>query len=283
MAVNENAEKPIEVWGVLNVTPDSFSDGGSFFEPAAACRQVERMLCEGADVIDIGGQSTRPRGSAYGAGAAPVSVEEELRRIIPAIIEAKRLGAKVSVDTQQASVAVAALERGADIVNDVSCGRSQELIKNVALGGAELVLMHSRDTFEARSPYSVYKNIVADVLVELGSAYQNAVALGVAKDKLWIDPGLGFSKTPNQSIVLLANIRKLVETGIPVLIGASRKSWIAHVMTDFGMEAPLPQDRLGGSLAAVGAAYVARVRAVRVHDVAATVQYLRVLRAIGAA
>ncbi len=267
-----------EVWGVLNVTPDSFSDGGLHDELPRALAHARRMIAEGADVIDVGGESSRPPGSTYGAGAARVSIEEELRRVVP-VVEALAGEARISVDTVKAEVARAALEAGASIVNDVSCGASAELLDVVAAKGAQLVLMHSRDGGRVDAATTAYADLVADVLGELEAAVERAVARGVDRARIWIDPGIGFAKSAAQSLSLLGNLDAFVRTGYPVLVGASRKSFLARAGAGGGGE-PAPTERLGASVAAMTVAVLAGARAVRVHDVFESVQAARLAEAM---
>lgn len=262
----------VEIWGVLNVTPDSFSDGGRFVALDAAVAQAERLRAEGADVIDVGGASSRPPGKTYGAGAAPVSADEELARVIPVVEALVARRARVSVDTTRAAVADAALARGASIVNDVSMGSEDALLDVVARHGAELVLMHTRDAGRVDASTTAYEDVVEDVLAELRAAIARAVARGVAPERVWIDPGVGFAKTAPQSAALLGATQRLVASGHRVLVGASRKSFIAQLAPAPDGSPPPPDARLGGSLAAVTAAVLGGAHAVRVHDVAASRQ-----------
>lgn len=268
----------VEVWGILNVTPDSFSDGGAHFGVSEALAHAMRMLAEGADVIDVGGASSRPKGTTYGAGAATVSLEEELRRTVPVIEAIARAAprATVSIDTTSAEVAAAALMAGARIVNDVSMGRSETLLEVCAAHDAELVLMHTREDGRIDATTSRYDDLVADVIAELEVALARARARGVARERLWIDPGLGFAKTAPQSMQLLAATERLAQTGWPVLVGASRKSFLG---VHAGMDtAPPALERLGASVAAASLAAHGGARAVRVHDVRETRQAVSVAR-----
>lgn len=258
----------VAVWGVLNVTPDSFSDGGAFLDRDDAVEQGVRMLREGADVIDVGGESSRPKGATYGAGAETVEVAEEIRRVVPVIEDlCSKHGAVVSIDTVKPEVARAAIKAGATIVNDVSCGASNELLRVVADRNASLVLMHSRDKGQIDETTTAYADVVGDVLRELEQAVERAVAAGVAIEKIWIDPGLGFAKTATQSMTLLAHIDTFVATGHPVLIGASRKSFIAEAARSADGQKPDAQQRIGGTASAVTMSVIAGAHAVRVHDV----------------
>jgi len=270
-----------QVWGVLNVTPDSFSDGGLYSDLDAAVERARVMLREGVDVIDVGGASSRPRGVLYGQGAEPVGLDEELARTVPVVRElVTRLGARVSIDTVRAEVAAACLEAGASIVNDVSCGQSAALLEVAARGAAGLVLMHSRGDGAVTPPHTDYQDLLAEVRDELGMAAQRAQLQGVARERIWIDPGLGFAKTAAQSLELLAGLQALVATGLPVLVGASRKGFIGQTAPDPNGAVPGPTERAGGTAAAVTAAVLAGAAAVRVHDVALMRQAVLVARAI---
>ena len=266
-----------EVWGILNVTPDSFSDGGLHFREDAAVARALAMLDEGADVIDVGGASSRPRGLTYGEGAAPVGVDEEIRRVVPVIetLLSRAPEAVVSIDTTSAEVADAALSAGARIVNDVSMGRSEALLEVCARHAVELVLMHTRADGRIDETTTGYDDLVGDVLRELEVALVRARERGVSR--LWIDPGLGFAKTASQSMKLLRSTRTLADAGVPVLIGASRKSFLAQHAKDALGRAPHADARLGASLAAVAIAAIGGARAVRVHDVRESRQALQIL------
>lgn len=239
------------------------------------------MVREGADVVDVGGESSRPPGKTYGDGFAHVSVEDEITRVVPVVERVVReLGCPVSVDTVKGEVARAALAAGAGLVNDVSGAPAEALLDAVAEHGAELVIMHSRGRGRVDATTTAYRDLVGEVLAELEAQVERAVARGVSRDRVWIDPGIGFAKTAAQSASLLGNLDAFVETGYPVLVGASRKSFIAGAMTAAGAEAPSPAERLGGSLAAVAAAARAGCAAVRVHDVFPSVQAARVTEAM---
>jgi dihydropteroate synthase len=257
-----------EIWGVLNVTPDSFSDGGLCFTEQAALQRGRQMLEQGAVVLDVGGESSRPAGSVYGAGAQRIDAEEEARRVVPVIGALKALHGRLSVDTVKGEVARQAIEAGATIVNDVSCGASDELLRVVANAGVELVLMHTRGHGELSEQNVHYDDVVKEVIDELLLAVERAVAAGVVRESIWIDPGIGFAKTANQSLELLARIDELVVTGYPVLVGPSRKSFIADAAPNANGARPSPAERVGGTAAAVAAAAAGGARAVRVHDVA---------------
>lgn len=272
-----------QIWGVLNVTPDSFSDGGRFVDPAAALEHARAMLADGADVIDIGGASSRPRGQLYGDGAREVPEAEEIARVQPVVRAVVReFGARVSVDTTRAAVARAALDEGASIINDVSFGASPELLDVAARYGAECVLMHTRGSGEVVPANTDYVDVVAEVTAALMEAVDRACRHGIARDKLWIDPGLGFAKTAKQSLTLLAHTGVLVATGIRVLSGPSRKGFIAELAPRASGERPPPAEREPGTLAAVTVAVLQGASAVRVHDVAATRQALLLADAVAA-
>lgn len=257
-----------QIWAVLNVTPDSFSDGGEAVTLEAALGKAKRLLSEGADVIDVGGASSRPPGKTYGAGAGPVSIEEELRRVVPVVRALTReLGVRVSVDTTRAEVARASLDAGALIINDVSNGASDALLETVAAASAELVLMHNRGDGSIAGANIEYASVVDDVLAELSASAVRASCAGISFNKIWLDPGIGFAKTSEHSIELLAKLPRLAELGYPVLIGPSRKSFIAALERAAGVPESGPAQRLGGTAAAVAAAVLGGARGVRVHDV----------------
>ncbi|MCG8553963.1 MAG: dihydropteroate synthase [Proteobacteria bacterium] len=258
-----------EIWGVLNVAPDSFSDGGRYSELGAALEHGRRLLSQGAHVVDVGGQSSRPAGRTYGSGARSVPAEVEAARVVPvvrALVEQSR-AVRISVDTTKAEVARQALAAGATIVNDVSCGAHEELLQVVAASGAELVLMHTRGAGQIDAENTKYDDVVLDVRREVLAAAQRAVAHGVPRSAIWIDPGIGFAKTWDQSLTLLANLGAFVDTDHRVLVGASRKSFIAEVAAAASGRKPSPLEREGGTAAAVTASVLAGAHAVRVHEV----------------
>ena len=258
-----------KVMGVLNVTPDSFSDGGCYTEVSRAVSRGLAMVEEGADIIDVGGESTRP-------GGRPVNAAEEMERVLPVIESlAKRTDALISVDTTKPEVAAAALAHGAGMLNDVSCLRADnEIAVLAAKSGAVLVLMHSRGTPETMGSMTDYTDPVAEVNAELLVAVSRAEAAGVQRDRIWLDPGIGFAKTAEQSLTLIARLRALAALGFPVLVGPSRKSFIGEVAPSE------PNDRIGGTAAAVTAAILGGAHAVRVHDVRIMRQAAQVARAI---
>jgi dihydropteroate synthase len=252
------------VMGVLNVTPDSFSDGGRFLDPAAAIEQAHRLAEDGADIIDIGAESTRPYGDA-----APVDAAEERRRLEPVIDAVIGLGVPVSIDTMKAEVAAWALDRGVAIANDVwGLQRDAAMADVVAARGAPVIVMHNRDKVDE----------TIDILADMDAFFTRTIAIaeaaGIARDRLVLDPGIGFGKTPAQSLEALAGLPRLARFGLPILVGASRKRFI-----DFVSPSP-PDRRLGGSIAAHLLAVLDGANIVRVHDVAATVQALKVAAAI---
>jgi dihydropteroate synthase len=257
------------VMGVLNVTPDSFSDGGEFEDPISAVEHGRQMVADGAAIIDVGGESTRP-------GADEVSPAEEIARVRPVVSTlARDFGVPVSVDTRHASVARAAVEAGASIVNDVSGFRDAEMI-NVALDcDAGLVIMHMLGEPKTMQAEPRYGDVVDDVGRYLLGRARTLEELGVAHERICIDPGIGFGKTLEQNLELLRRLHELATYGYPVLVGSSRKSLIGMVLGE-----PDPKQRLEGSLAiaAWSAAHGADI--VRVHDVNETVRVLRMWRAI---
>jgi dihydropteroate synthase len=246
------------VMGVLNVTPDSFSDGGAFLNPDAAADRALAMEREGADIIDIGGESSRP-------GAEPVPLEEELRRVLPVLERLRgRLRIPISIDTTKAEVAEAALQAGAEIVNDISALRfDPRMGEVVARSGAGLVLMHMRGTPKTMQQDPTYADVVAEVRDFLAQRVEHAVSLGIDRELIAIDPGIGFGKTVEHNLELLRRLPELCELGHPVLVGPSRKSFIGAVL-DLPVE-----ERLEGTLAACAVAVVRGADIVRVHDVRA--------------
>ena len=252
------------VMGVLNVTPDSFSDGGRFLDPDAAIAHARRMVDDGADIIDIGAESTRPYGSAI-----PVAPDEERRRLEPVLSAVAGLGIPVSIDTMKAEVAEHALAAGATIVNDVwGLQRDPLMADVVARHRAPLIVMHNRATADPAV------DIMADIAAFFARSLAIAARAGVVHEQIVLDPGIGFGKTQVQSILVLARLDELKTFGLPLLVGASRKRFIDHI-------SPSPPDRrIGGSLAAHLAAVAAGARIIRAHDVAETVQALKVAAAI---
>lgn len=265
---------PPLVMGIVNVTPDSFSDGGLAASPQAARDHALRLLDEGADILDIGAESTRP-------GAQPITAQEELARLMPAL-EAIRAAtdAPLSVDTRRAAVARAAVGAGADLWNDVSALTfDADSLATAAELGAPVVLMHAQGTPETMQSAPRYRDVVGDVLAFLAARIGAAVRAGVDRRRLIVDPGIGFGKTLAHNLALTAELARFAALGCPVLYGASRKSFIGKIDPRAGD----PADRLGGSLAAALAAADRGAAILRVHDVAATVQALAVRRAIAEA
>jgi dihydropteroate synthase len=264
-------DRPL-VMAILNVTPDSFSDGGQYTDPEACLRRAEQLVAEGADVLDIGGESTRP-------GARQVSVEVEIERVIPVIkCVAKRLDIPISIDTTKASVARAAIDAGAEIVNDISGLRFDLRIAEVAADArAGLVLMHSRGTFETMHTDPPTDDVMSDVVNGLRSSLGRAIRSGVEDKRIVLDIGIGFGKTLDQNLELLGNIDKLVTEfhDYPLLVGVSRKSFIGKLLGDRS-----PKERLSGSIAAAVLADSKGATILRVHDVRETVDSLRVAIAI---
>lgn len=255
--------------GILNVTPDSFSDGGHFLEPGAAVSEALRLAEEGADLVDVGGESTRP-------GAPPVPAAEEIRRVVPVIerLRARGFSLPISVDTAKGAVARAALAAGADLVNDVTALSDPDLAAAVAAAGVPVVLMHMRGTPADMQSLASYGDVVADVARELGASLARAEAAGISRERTLLDPGIGFAKTAEQSLEVLARVGELRSLGRPLLVGPSRKSFIGKV-TGAGVGARVP-----GTLAALTACVLAGVELLRVHDVAAARQAAQVAAAL---
>ncbi len=273
------------VMGVLNRTPDSFSDGGAFVDEEAAARRARAMTAEGADILDIGAESTRP-------GAPAITDDEQIARLGGTIEAAAADGAIVSIDTTSPRVAEHALLQGASIVNCVDPARAAELGGLCAKHGAALVLMHCRGSMTAMLGFSAaadssYTDVVAEVRRELETAAARAIAAGLAREEIVLDPGFGFAKNARHSLALVAHLGALGALGFPLLIGPSRKSFIAHAAAaeerEAGRAAELapPAQRLGGTLAVVLACAARGARIARVHDVAETRQALDLWSAVG--
>lgn len=265
------------IMGILNVTPDSFSDGGQFLDIDKALAHAETMIAEDAEIIDVGGESTRP-------GGEPVSIEEEIKRVVP-VIEAltRRTKVPISVDTTKSEVARAALVAGAAIVNDISALRFDFYIADaVARTGAGLVLMHSRGTPATMHRLPPVADIMHEVTHSLRASINMAERRGVKRESIVIDPGIGFGKTQEQNLELIAKLDQLIATfpDYPLLIGTSRKSFIGRILAgDSGTPAP-PGDRLHGTMATITAAILHGAHIVRVHDVKATAETIRVALSI---
>ncbi len=258
------------VMGILNVTPDSFSDGGRHFDPGAAVEQAKRMLADGADLIDVGGESTRP-------GAEPVPVEEELRRVVPVVERVAKLpGACVSIDTMKARVAEEALAAGAQIINDVSALRSDPRMADVAArSGAGVILMHMRGTPKTMQERFVYADVVTEVMAELRQRGQEAYIAGVLDEAIVYDPGIGFAKGYAHNLELMRRLAELRALGRPLLVGPSRKSFVGKALGDLPVA-----DRLEGTAAAVALAVAGGAAIVRVHDVREMARVVRVADAV---
>ena len=257
--------------GVINITPDSFSDGGRFLESQYAVEEAQRQLKLGADVLDLGAQSTRP-------GAEEVGAEEECRRLLPALIAIRRQcpEALISVDTFLAPVASAALDAGANWVNDVSGGRRDpQLLEVVAQAQCPVVLMHSRGDSKTMDQLTDYKNITSEVRSGLQKCTETALRAGVQPSQIIWDPGLGFAKTHEQNLQLLRELEQLNQDGFPLLIGPSRKRFIGEVLNE-----PRPKARLWGTAAVACRCAQAKAAIVRVHDVGAIAQTLRMASAL---
>lgn len=251
------------VMGILNVTPDSFSDGGQFAAPEQALAHARRMIADGADILDIGAESTRPYGSQ------PVTAEQELQRLQGILPEVVALGTPVSVDTLKAQVAAWALSKGAAIANDVwGLQRDPDMARVVAEHGAPVVVMHNRDSVDPAI------DIVQDMIAFFARSLDIAAGAGIPPGHIVLDPGIGFGKTPEQSMIALARLDELNRFGLPLLVGASRKRFIASIVPSE------PQQRLGGSLAAHLLSAQRGAKIIRAHDVAETMQALRVASAI---
>lgn len=257
-----------KLMGVVNVTPDSFSDGGLYLDPEVAIRHGEGLARAGAEILDVGGESTRP-------GAEEVDVEEELRRVVPVIEGLRGIEAQISVDTSKASVAAAALDAGAEIVNDVTALRGDpEMAGLCANCEATVVLMHMLGTPRTMQRDPVYEDVVEDVKAFLAERVEVAVAAGIAEERIWLDPGIGFGKTAEHNLELLRRLAELRELGRPLVIGTSRKSFIGRVDgSDAG-------ERLGGTIASSVLAAAEGAEVLRVHDVAEVRQAMAVTTAI---
>ena len=252
------------VMGVLNITPDSFSDGGLFLDPETAIAHGRRLVAEGADILDVGAESTRPYG-----GAVRISGEEEWERLQPVLPAVVDLGVPVSIDTMKAAVAARALAIGATVVNDVwGLQRDPDMARVIGEHGAAVIIMHNREAEDGSI------DIMADIEAYFTRSLDIAARAGIAREQIVLDPGIGFGKTQAQSITVIARLARLQGFGLPVLIGLSRKRFIASVVPSE------PHQRLGGSIAANLLATLAGATFVRVHDVAETVQALRVMMAI---
>jgi dihydropteroate synthase len=251
------------VMGVLNITPDSFSDGGQFMAPEHALAQARRMIAEGADIIDIGAESTRPY------GAQPISAEQELQRLQPVLAAVVALGTPVSIDSMKSEIVAWALSLGAAIANDVwGLQREPGMADVIARHGAPVIVMHNRERADANI------DIMQDIAAFFARSLDIAAKAGIPESRIVLDPGIGFGKTPEQSMTVLARLDALQGIGLPLLVGASRKKFIGTVVPSE------PNQRLGGSIAAHLLAAKAGARIIRTHDVSETVQALKVAAAI---
>jgi dihydropteroate synthase len=275
-SVGDNAGRPLArllalgrpiVMGILNVTPDSFSDGGRFLDPTRAIEHARRMVAEGADILDIGAESSRPYG-----GAVAVTQDEEIRRLDPVLPAVAALGVPVSIDSMKSQVAEAAIAAGASIVNDVwGLQRDPDMAGVVARHGVPVIVMHNREVADPAI------DIMADIKAFFTRSLAIAEGAGIAHADIVLDPGIGFGKTPEQSITAIARLAELTSFGLSLLVGASRKRFIDKV-------SPAPPDRrLGGSIAGHLLAVANGAAIIRTHDVAETVQALKVAAAIGSA
>jgi dihydropteroate synthase len=254
--------------GVVNVTPDSFSDGGRYLDPEAAIAHGRELAAAGAEILDVGGESTRP-------GAEAVSEEEELRRVVPVIRGLRDLDCDVSVDTSKARVAAAALDAGAAIVNDITALRTDpEMAPLCAERGATVVLMHMLGDPRTMQDDPRYEDVVVEVKAFLAERLEAAVAAGIAEERIWLDPGIGFGKTAEHNMELLRRLAELRELGRPLVIGTSRKSFIGR------LDGSAAGERLGGTIASSVLAAVEGAKVLRVHDVAEMRQALTVATAI---
>lgn len=261
--------------GVVNITPDSFSDGGNFLDPARAIDHALRLVEEGADLVDLGAESTRPGGATYGEGAREVPASEELARLLPVVEGLRRRSAiPISIDTRKASVARAAFDAGADILNDVSALADPETAAFAAASGCPVILMHHRGIFGGSSASSPSR-IMEELRTGLEAALARALAAGCRREQLVLDPGLGFSTRGRQNLEVLRRLPELTRLGRPLLVGASRKSFLGEI-SGIG----IPSDRLPESLAAAAWAAAGGAALLRVHDVSATRRFLAALEAI---
>lgn len=257
------------VMGILNVTPDSFSDGGEFFDADRAVKHGLRMAAEGAAIIDIGGESTRP-------GSEAVPPAEQINRVVPVIKTLReKVDVPISIDTKDAVVARAALDAGASIINDITALSDDQMAELAGERSVPVILMHVQGTPATMQAEPVYEDVVAEVLEYLMTRANRAEQFGVAKERIFIDPGIGFGKTLNHNLTLLRNIDKFVASGYRVLVGTSRKSFIGKIT---GQEKPA--DRIFGTAATVALCAAAGVSILRVHDVAQMLDVIRVTEAI---
>ena len=259
--------------GILNVTPDSFFDGGQFEHLDQAVHRGRQMKEEGADILDIGGESTRP-------GSHPVSVEEELRRVIPVVSELSQLGVPLSIDTSKPEVARQAMESGATIINDVTGLRNPEMIQVAAESGATVCIMHMLGVPRTMQSNPLYGDVVRDVCEYLRHASERAMEGGVSSERIWVDPGIGFGKTVAQNVELIRRLSEIAQLGFPILIGVSRKSFLGKILGSEENPAPVDQ-RLEASLLMQSLAQMNGAKIIRTHDVIETVRSARAMAAYG--
>ena len=273
--MTRDARTPITILGVLNVTPDSFSDGGAFLDPERAVEHGLRLEAEGAGAIEVGGESTRP-------GAEPVPLGIELERVVPVVRAlAGRSKVAIAVDTTKLEVARAALDAGATIVNDVSAGRADPgILALAAEREATLVLMHMLGSPRDMQQAPRYDDVVAEVAAFLRERAGAAAAAGVPPRRIWLDPGIGFGKTLEHNLELIARLPEIAALGHPVCLGVSRKSFIAAIEAAAGVAKSPPESRIGGTAAAVALGVLGGASILRVHDVAIMAQAARVARAL---
>jgi len=268
------------VMGILNVTPDSFSDGDEFLSLDKAIAHADQMIADGADIIDVGGESTRP-------GGEPVSAEEEIQRVVPVIAElTKRSDTPVSIDTTKSEVARAALEAGASIVNDISGLRFDFYVADAAArSSAGLILMHSRGTPATLHRLPPVADIIREVINGLRASVHLAERRGVKRESMVIDPGIGFGKSQVQNLELIAKLDQLIAAfpDLPVLVGTSRKSFIGRILVDSDGTPATASERLHGTIASMAAAVIHGAHIVRVHDVKASVDAVKTIQAISEA
>ncbi|WP_246097641.1 dihydropteroate synthase [Streptomyces botrytidirepellens] len=262
------------VMGVVNVTPDSFSDGGQWFDTDLAVKHGLDLVAAGADLVDVGGESTRP-------GAARVDEAEELRRVIPVVRELASAGVSISVDTMRATVAERAIEAGALLVNDVSGGRADPaMVPAVAAAEVPFVVMHWRGQSIDMNNRAVYEDVVGEVVAELRTSVNRAVEGGIAPERIVLDPGLGFAKDAEHDLALVAHLSALRQLGRPLLVAASRKRFLGRVLADDGGAPPPARERDAATAAVTAIAAREGAWAVRVHEVRASADAVRVARAI---
>ncbi len=272
--------KRTRIMGILNITPDSFSDGGKFFDPEAALDQARKMVEEGADIIDIGGESTRPF-------SEPVPPDEEIRRVVPVIEKlASKLSVPISIDTSKGEVAKRALDAGASMINDIfALRRDPEMAKTAARYKVPVILMHMKGTPENMQVKPEYENLIREIYSFFEKTIDKAVKSGIPKSKIIIDPGIGFGKTIEHNLCLINHIDEFHSLGVPVLVGSSRKFFIRQLLKDKNQKDmnPLDTEVETGTQASVAAAVLRGAHIVRVHNVANTVSTVKITDAIKAA